>query len=309
MVFSSLIFLYAFLPLSLLVYVLCKGREAKNMSLLVFSLIFYAWGEPKYVLLLMFMSLCSWFCALRVERAASRKGKRAWVAVSCAIDIALIGFFKYAGLICSVFGEVPEFIANIALPIGISFYTFQLLTYVVDVYRGDAEAQPSYLNVLLYASLFHQCVAGPIVRYKTIAHELFVQRDSRDLLSGISRFTVGLAKKTLLANPCGALADQLLLSTDAASNASLFAENLSTLSGLSALGAWVGVAAFMMQIYLDFSAYSDMAIGMGRLLGAQPLHRLGADRSLARGALEFRALGAVLLRVHPHRAALPQAAL
>lgn len=165
------------------------------MSLLVFSLIFYAWGEPKYVLLLMFMSLCSWFCALRVERAASRKGKRAWVAVSCAIDIALIGFFKYAGLICSVFGEVPEFIANIALPIGISFYTFQLLTYVVDVYRGDAEAQPSYLNVLLYASLFHQCVAGPIVRYKTIAHELFVQRDSRDLLSGISRFTVGLAKR------------------------------------------------------------------------------------------------------------------
>ena len=141
MVFSSLIFLYAFLPLSLLVYVLCKGREAKNMSLLVFSLIFYAWGEPKYVLLLMFMSLCSWFCALRVERAASTRRKRAWVAISCAIDIALIGFFKYAGLICSVFGEVPGFIANIALPIGISFYTFQLLTYVVDVYRGDAEAE------------------------------------------------------------------------------------------------------------------------------------------------------------------------
>ena len=259
MVFSSLIFLYAFLPLSLLVYVLCRGREAKNMSLLVFSLIFYAWGEPKYVLLLMFMSLCSWFCALRVEKADSQGRRKLWVAVSCAIDIALIGFFKYAGLVCSVFGQVPEFVANIALPIGISFYTFQLLTYVVDVYRGDAEAQPSYLNVLLYASLFHQCVAGPIVRYKTIAHELFVERDSRDILPGISRFTVGLAKKTLLANPCGALADQLLLTTDAASNASL--------SGLSALGAWVGVAAFMMQIYLDFSAYSDMAIGMGRMLG------------------------------------------
>lgn len=126
---------------------------------------------------------------------------------------------------------------------------------------------PSCLNVLLYASLFHQCVAGPIVRYKTIAHELFVVRDSRDILPGISRFTVGLAKKTLLANPCGALADQLLLTTDAASNASLFSENLASLSGLSALGAWVGVAAFMMQIYLDFSAYSDMAIGMGRMLG------------------------------------------
>ena len=267
MVFSSLIFLYAFLPLSLLVYVLCRGREAKNMSLLVFSLIFYAWGEPKYVLLLMFMSLCSWFCALRVEKADSQGRRKFWVAVSCAIDIALIGFFKYAGLVCSVFGQVPEFVANIALPIGISFYTFQLLTYVVDVYRGDAEAQPSYLNVLLYASLFHQCVAGPIVRYKTIAHELFVERDSQDILPGISRFTVGLAKKTLLANPCGALADQLLLTTDAASNASLFSENLASLSGLSALGAWVGVAAFMMQIYLDFSAYSDMAIGMGRMLG------------------------------------------
>ena len=189
MVFSSLIFLYAFLPLSLLVYVLCRGREAKNMSLLVFSLIFYAWGEPKYVLLLMFMSLCSWFCALRVEKADSQGRRKLWVAVSCAIDIALIGFFKYAGLVCSVFGQVPEFVANIALPIGISFYTFQLLTYVVDVYRGDAEAQPSCLNVLLYASLFHQCVAGPIVRYKTIAHELFVQRDSRDLLSGIITMT------------------------------------------------------------------------------------------------------------------------
>ena len=187
--------------------------------------------------------------------------------MSCAIDILLIGFFKYSGLVCSVFGQVPGFIADIALPIGISFYTFQLLTYVVDVYRGDAEAQPSYLNVLLYAALFHQCVAGPIVRYKTIAHELFVERDSRDLLPGITRFSIGLAKKTLLADPCGALADQLLLSPDTASNASLFAENLHTLSGLTALGAWVGVAAFMLQIYLDFSAYSDMAIGMGRMLG------------------------------------------
>ena len=266
MVFSSLFFLFYFLPVFWLLYLaaLPKGR---NLFLFLASLFFYAWGEPKYVLLLMFMALTSWFCALRVERAASQGRRRLWVAVSCAIDILLIGFFKYSGLVCSVFGQVPGFIADIALPIGISFYTFQLLTYVVDVYRGDAEAQPSYLNVLLYAALFHQCVAGPIVRYKTIAHELFVERDSRDLLPGISRFTVGLAKKTLLANPCGALADQLLLATDTASDAALFAENLHTLSGLSALGAWVGVAAFMLQIYLDFSAYSDMAIGMGRMLG------------------------------------------
>lgn len=267
MVFSSLIFLYAFLPLSLLVYFICRSREAKNVSLLVFSLIFYAWGEPKYVLLLMFMALSSWFCALRVDRSETDRGAKRWVAVSCAIDILLIGFFKYSGLVCSVFGEVPEFISNIALPIGISFYTFQLMTYVIDVYRFDADPQESYWNVLLYAALFHQCVAGPIVRYKTIAHELFVERDSSDLLPGISRFCIGLSKKCLLANPCGALADSLLLETSVASDASLLAANTQTLSSLSVLGSWVGVAAFMLQIYLDFSAYSDMAIGMGQMLG------------------------------------------
>ena len=268
MVFSSLIFIYAFLPLSLLAYVLCRSREAKNVSLLVFSLIFYAWGEPKYVLLLMFMALTSWFCAIRVERAGGRQERKFWLLSSCVIDIALIGFFKYSGLICSIFGEVPAFISNIALPIGISFYTFQLMTYVIDVYRGDAEAQGSYWNVLLYAALFHQCVAGPIVRYKTIAYELFVERDShKDLLPGISRFSIGLAKKSLLANPCGALADSLLLAPSVASDTSLLAANLETLSELTALGSWVGVLAFSLQIYLDFSAYSDMAIGMGQMLG------------------------------------------
>ena len=268
MVFSSLLFLYAFLPLSLLAYWLAPTRKAQNTALLIFSLIFYAWGEPKYVLLLMFMALSSWFCALRVDAAEYEREAKTWVAVSAVIDIALIGFFKYAGLFCSIFGEVPPFIKNIALPIGISFYTFQLLTYVIDVYRGDAEAQDSYWNVLLYAALFHQCIAGPIVRYKTVADELFVHREEGpDLLSGIRRFTVGLAKKCLLANPCGALADQLLLTTDVASDASLFAQNLETLKGLTVLGSWVGVLAFTLQIYLDFSAYSDMAIGMGRMIG------------------------------------------
>ena len=170
--FSSLIFLYGFFSLSLLGYSLCRTQRAQNTVLLVFSLIFYAWGEPKYVLLLMFMALTSWFCALRVE-AAEGKHRRLWVAVAAVIDIALIGWFKYAGLVCGIFGEVPAFVRNIALPIGISFYTFQLLTYVVDVYRGEAQAQKSYANVLLYAALFHQCIAGPIVRYKTIDQELF----------------------------------------------------------------------------------------------------------------------------------------
>ena len=211
MVFSSLIFLYAFLPLSLIVYSLCKSIRAKNIALLVFSLIFYAWGEPVYVLLLMFMALCSWFCALRVEYSETEKAAKLWVAVSVVIDLVLIGFFKYAGMFFSLFGEIPEFVSRIALPIGISFYTFQLMTYVIDVYREDAEARESYLDVLLYAALFHQCIAGPIVRFKTISRELYVKRNTKDLLPGIARFAVGLAKKTLLANPCGALADSILL--------------------------------------------------------------------------------------------------
>ena len=268
MVFSSLLFVYAFLPLSLLVYWLCPNRKAKNLSLLVFSLIFYAWGEPKYVLLLMFMALCSWYCALRIADSPYIESARVWLFVSIAVDIALIGFFKYSPLICSIFGPVPDFVARIALPIGISFYTFQLMTYVVDVYRGDAHAQRSYWNVLLYAALFHQCVAGPIVRYKTLARELFVSRKAgRDFLPGLRRFTVGLAKKALLANPCGALADQLLLTTSTASNAALFTQNLQSLQGLTVLESWLGAAAYMLQIYLDFSAYSDMAIGMGWMLG------------------------------------------
>ena len=268
MVFSSLIFLYAFLPLSLLCYVACGSIKAKNASLLVFSLIFYAWGEPKYVFLLMFMSMAAWFCALRIEAAPSRESGKTWLIISCILDIALIGFFKYSGLICSVFGEVPNFISRIALPIGISFYTFQLLTYVVDVYRRDAPAQRSYWNVLLYAALFHQCVAGPIVRYKTIAHELFeARRPEGELLAGISRFAVGLTKKALLANPCGSLTETLLLSDAVISNPALFSENLRALSQLPALGVWLGMLAFTLQIYLDFSAYSDMAVGLGKMLG------------------------------------------
>lgn len=268
MVFSSLIFLYGFFSLSLLAYALCRTQKAQNVVLLLFSLAFYAWGEPKYVLLLMFMALTSWVCALGVDRSQSRGRKKAWVTVSAVIDLGLIGYFKYAGLICSLFGTVPEVIKSIALPIGISFYTFQLLTYVVDVYRGEAQAQKSYWNVLLYAALFHQCIAGPIVRYKTIDRELFGGEPRQQQWDvGVSRFCAGLAKKVLLANPCGALADSMLLAGETASNAALFADNLSKLQSLSVLGAWVGLIAYGLHIYLDFSAYSDMAIGMGAMLG------------------------------------------
>ena len=268
MVFSSLIFLYAFFSISLLVYAFCKDRRSQNVVLLIFSLVFYAWGEPKYVLLLMFMALTSWLCALGVTKSESRSRKKLWLGIAAVIDIGLIGWFKYAGMISGIFGPVPEFIARIALPIGISFYTFQLLTYVVDVYRGEAEAQKSYWNVLLYACLFHQCIAGPIVRYKTIDRELFGEEPRvSEWAPGVSRFCAGLAKKVLLANPCGALADALILAESNASDAALFAQNAEALSSVSVLGAWIGVVAYSLQLYLDFSAYSDMAIGMGRMLG------------------------------------------
>ena len=268
MVFSSLIFLYGFFSLSLLAYSLCRSRKAQNWVLLIFSLIFYAWGEPKYVLLLMFMAFASWACALGVDRASSRRDQRGWVMLAAVIDIGLIGYFKYAGLICGIFGTVPDFVRSIALPIGISFYTFQLLTYVVDVYRGDARAQRSYWNVLLYAALFHQCIAGPIVRYKTIDRELFGAEPRKpELAQGVSRFCAGLAKKVLLANPCGALADTLILADSVASDPGMLAANLTRLGSMSVLGAWVGILAYALHIYLDFSAYSDMAIGMGRMLG------------------------------------------
>ena len=266
MVFSSLIFLYGFLPLSLLAYALCRdNRQAQNTVLLIFSLIFYAWGEPKYVLVLMAMSLVAWLCAGQVAKTAGTV-KKLWLAAAAVIVLALIGYFKYAGLICGIFGPVPEFVRKIALPIGISFYTFQLLTYVVDVYRGEAQPQRSYWNVLLYAALFHQCIAGPIVRYQTIEQELFGLRQP-EIAPGVSRFCAGLAKKVLLANPCGSLTDTMLLADSTAADAALLTQNLEALSSLSVLGAWLGILAYALHIYLDFSAYSDMAIGMGQMLG------------------------------------------
>jgi len=266
MIFSSLIFLYAFFPLSLLGCVLCRTKRQRNWVLLISSLVFYAWGEPVYVLLLMFMAFAAWFSALRITRAPTPAAGKRWLALSCAVDILLIGFFKYAGLVCSVFGPVPAFVRQIALPIGISFYTFQLMTYVIDVYRGDAPAQERYADVLLYAALFHQCVAGPIVRYKSIGAELFGEAPAQNEWGpGVTRFAVGLAKKALLANPCGALADALILPnpTDAAA----LTGALEALRSQSVLGLWLGVLAYALQIYLDFSAYSDMAIGMGKMLG------------------------------------------
>lgn len=273
MVFSNLLFIFLFLPLNLIFYFIARDIRTKNAVLLIFSLLFYAWGEPKYVFLLVFMALADYLFALAVGKNREAHTKRAKAAMIGAVivNIGLIGVFKYGAFVClntnSLFG-FPDKIPQIALPIGISFYTFQLLTYVIDVYRGDAPAQKNFANVLLYASLFHQCIAGPIVRYKDINDEIVMRStDINEFGKGIQRFAIGLGKKALLANVCGNLCDEFLIKDSVANDFSVLSETLSTISSRPALALWIGMAFYMLQIYLDFSAYSDMAIGMGQMIG------------------------------------------
>ncbi|MCD7801701.1 MAG: MBOAT family protein [Clostridiales bacterium] len=267
MVFSSLFFVFAFLPLNLLCYHLVPGIRAKNIVMLCFSLVFYAWAGPKYVLLLVGMTLADWLFCLGMDRAGSGYRFRRFCLIGAlAVNLGLLCIFKYLGFLLdttnSWFGW-PESVPEIVLPIGISFYTFQLISYVVDVYRREVPAQRSFWKLLLYVSLFHQCIAGPIVRYQDVADEIDYRTVTRkDMAEGSARFVVGLAKKAMLANPCGNLTDTFLVSSSATA-----AEMLTTLSGRSTLSLWLGVLAYTLQIYLDFSAYSDMAIGMGRMIG------------------------------------------
>lgn len=269
MVFSSLLFLYAFLPICLIFYFLMKGINGKNIVLLIFSLLFYTWGEPVYVLLLIFMTFWDWFSALLIEKTDSHSKKKFWLVLSVIVNLGLIGYFKYTGFVLtniqSIFG-IPEIIPKIALPIGISFYTFQLISYVIDVYREEVPAQKNFFRLLLYSSLFHQCIAGPIVRYSDVQREINDRKVNLPEVSmGVTRFAVGLGKKALIANVCGALSDQLLVS-DALMSSS-FESAVAELTSRSAIGLWFGVFFYMLQIYLDFSAYSDMAIGMGLMVG------------------------------------------
>lgn len=267
MVFVSLPFLLIFFSACMLFYIPAKNIKSKNIVLLLFSLIFYAWGEPKYILLLLFMSFADWGFALLIERY--KRNKKLFLILACIVNLGLIGVFKYGSFVLSNFNSlfgVPEEIPNIALPIGISFYTFQLLSYVVDVYRGDVRAQKKFWIVLLYASLFHQCIAGPIVRYKDVERQLLSRKPSLiNINSGINRFCVGLAKKAVLANTCGKLVESLIIA-DVQLNTP---EAVSVIAEKPALSLWVGMLMFALQIYLDFSAYSDMAIGMGKMIGLE----------------------------------------
>ncbi len=204
MVFSDLLFIFAFFPLNMLFYWLMPDIPRKNRVLLIFSLIFYAWAGPVYLLLLAGMTFADWVVALQIERCRTPKGRKGMLAAGCTINLTLLCIFKYLTFLLEniqfLFG-VPSEIVEITLPIGISFYTFQLLSYMVDVYRTTVRAQRKFTTLLLYVSLFHQCIAGPIVRYETVERELTSRSvSSEDLAYGIRRFNVGLAKKALFAN-------------------------------------------------------------------------------------------------------------
>ncbi|MBE6653770.1 MAG: MBOAT family protein, partial [Ruminococcaceae bacterium] len=256
MVFSSLLFVFAFLVISYVLYAFMPGIRSRNVILLLVSLIFYAWGGPSLLILLVGMT---WVCYLGgrlIDRYNTRR--RLWLTLTLVICLGLLAVFKYTGFFLSnlqLLIGVPEIIPNITLPIGISFYTFQLLSYVIDVYRGEVAVQKKFWLLLLYAALFHQCIAGPIIRYRDVNDELASRRVAReDAARGITRFTCGLAKKALLANGCAAIVSTMV-------------EKPESLATVPAMGILLAAVCYTLEIYLDFSAYSDMAIGMGLMVG------------------------------------------
>lgn len=266
MVFSDLFFIFAFIPSFALLYILASlidkkiktspdtpYNRTKNWVLVLFSLLFYAWGEPVYVFLMLFSVLVN-FIAGRVIDRSDRHRKMALV-VGLICNILILGVFKYLGFFGSILADLGISVAlpTLALPIGISFYTFQSISYLIDVYRRESPAQKRYADLLLYISMFPQLIAGPIVRYDTVATEITDRHvTANDVADGAFRFLVGLGKKVIIANQLSEVADQFLVGG---------------IGNLSTTGAWVGILAFTLQIYFDFSGYSDMAIGIGRCLG------------------------------------------
>ena len=261
MLFSSLVFIFFFLPITLLfcVGIFRKHRNIQNAFLCLASLFFYAWGEPKFVLVMIASIIVNWFFGLLVSKKRdNKKISRLIIGLDVAFNLSLLFVFKYltftGNIIDSIFGvNLP--IPNIALPIGISFFTFQAMSYVIDVYRQKGEVQTNILYVGLYISFFPQLIAGPIVRYETIADEIKNRKETlNDFFDGFARFVVGLSKKVLLANSFAILADQ---SFDAVKNG----------DSISVMFGWLGAIAYTLQIFFDFSGYSDMAIGLGRMFG------------------------------------------
>jgi len=255
MVFSSTIFLCVYLPLVLLGYYICP-KKGRNLFLLIASLVFYAWGEPKYVFLMIFSILVNYiFGRLMDKHRENKKRLKLMLVLSVVIDIGLLSVFKYTDFIITnvnaIFGSNFDLL-NIALPIGISFYTFQAMSYTIDVYRDDVRVQKNLIDFGMYITMFPQLIAGPIVRYADVQDQLADRSVTTvDFSEGVMRFVVGLGKKVLLANQMGAVWSEIY-----------------ALGGdVSALMAWTGAIAYTFQIYFDFSGYSDMAIGLGRMFG------------------------------------------
>ena len=258
MVFSSIPFLFYFLPLVLALYFIVP-RQLKNLVLFISSLIFYAWGEPVYVVLMIFSTLVDYTHGILIERYKNEnrpKLAKGILISSIIINLSLLGFFKYTDFFIlnlnNIFGTSIELL-KLPLPIGISFYTFQTMSYSIDVYRGEVKAQKNIISFGAYVALFPQLIAGPIVQYKTIAKQLNERKETFDLFSqGVLRFVQGLGKKVIIANNIGFLWDTIA------------AKDIST---VPVVMAWIGILAFSFQIYFDFSGYSDMAIGLGKMFG------------------------------------------
>ena len=255
MIFSSIPFIFFFFISFLLLYYIAPFK-IKNIILLIFSLLFYAWGEPVYIVLMIFSSIVDYTNGRLIEKYKGNKSKkRLFMILSIIVNVALLGFFKYSDFLIqninNIFNvQIP--LLELGLPIGISFYTFQTMSYSIDVYRGTVKAEKNFLNFMTYVSMFPQLIAGPIVRYETISQELHKRETNFNNFSkGLLRFLQGLFKKVIIANNVGYLWSVISAGT----------------GELSMLTAWLGILAFALQIYFDFSGYSDMAIGMGKMLG------------------------------------------
>ncbi len=254
MVFSSLVFLFAYLPLTMVIYFITP-RKWRNLFLFFINLLFYGWGEPMLVLLMVFNIIFNYVGGFLVDKyRANPKKKKLFLILTCVLDIGILGVFKYTGLVVDTLNLLPFCnisAVNISLPIGISFYTFQTMSYVIDVYRDDAPVSKSLINFGTYVALFPQLIAGPIVRYRDVAEQMTHRRETLAMFTkGVKLFCVGLAKKVLIA-------DQMAKLTDAVINT----------EGNGVLGTWIGVLGFTFQLYFDFSGYSDMACGLGNMMG------------------------------------------
>ncbi len=259
MVFSSLSFLYLFLPITILLYFICKNRTYRNTVLLIASILFYAWGEPKFVILMLLASFVAYIGGLlihRLDRPGSMGLRKAVFIITCILLVSNLFIFKYLNFTIDnielLFGKNLN-VAHLVLPIGISFYTFQILSYVIDLYKHSVRVQKNYFYLTLYVCFFPQLIAGPIVRYQTIEDEILHRKESlKDITEGARRFIIGLAKKVLIANTVANIS-VIIYEGNASVYGSFF--------------YWIAAISYALQIYFDFSGYSDMAIGLGRIFG------------------------------------------